>query len=1223
MYDELSDSEYVKRLEAIFNNAPGGLFTYDLLTGEFIFISHILLDYLHYSEDEFRARFKNHFSEMVYSLDRDIVLKSIKEQDLISEYVTSEFRIQRKDGTIVWVHSRSHHFNKEGKHYAFVILIDVTHEMSLRNDLILKNRELEASNQTLQKETDYIPGGIRIFRRTLNDKIICISANQYFADMIGVKKEDLIGETFEKISLRVHPDDVARHREETVVNLDKFGSITGTYRFFNARTNCYRWYQLNAKLVVQADGTRLAYFHYTDIDDLKMVEDIEKTTREQYQLAVRSASLTVWEYNVKTKTFYLSDEASTHAPERYGITKNVILNVPESLVESGLFDRSKKEFIQFFEDIKEGKEYPTAEVWFQKQGGIPCCDRISCYVVKDKDGMPSFAYGVGIDITASKQEAMQFHDTIQSILVANPESLCTFRINLTKNLCFEGHGVSQYIFNSLQSNTASGLFSNCLKMIPLVKDQEYFNEIFNLDHLLAMFQDGITNAHRDYRRYDEFHHLFWVRTFVNLLRNPDTKDIEGLIYSLDISHEMRQNAIMRIIMGGEYDIIALLHVDTSEVEILKVDESTPAVYHTIFKDTKELIPSEVLRQKARQYWIDKEDGDRYFEATKTNNIVSALNQYGKYEITVKGHSENGKTIYRQIQHYYLDELKDSILIIESDVTQIYESQKRELDKAKAEANKVRDILDSIASGITVLHMPDPDHLSYQYVNQQMFRLLHFKSFSNAISFDKSINDPVILAYLEDGFVGVHPDDITRVKKTFHDNFYSEAFSVEDYRTMGGDNEYHWIRQDVRLREVNSEYRTFYSVYQDVSEEVRLRLEREEQLEEEKKLRLEATAANEAKSDFLSRMSHDIRTPLNGIIGMTYLASENDNPQGTKEALKKIDTSSKFLLGLINDILDMSKAESGKMEIRPELYFSSDFEAYLQAVIVPLVEEKNQTLNTDLNLNSEYVPYMDPLRTNQIIFNLLSNAVKYTKEGGTITLKIDETLTNDKKLHLDVVVSDNGIGMSDEFQKHLFEPFSQEGRNDVSLLRGSGLGLSIVKKIVDLMHGTIEVDSKLDIGTTFHMTADFEAAPISVISQDKPLLKKTSDDFSSLKGKHVLLCEDHPLNQEIAVALLKEKGMTVDVADNGSLGLSLFKKSPLNFYDIILMDIRMPIMDGYTATKKIRMLSRLDAKKVPIIAMTADAFDDDIQKAKEAGMNDHLSRPIEPKTLYQSLLNMLE
>lgn len=300
----------------------------------------------------------------------------------------------------------------------------------------------------------------------------------------------------------------------------------------------------------------------------------------------------------------------------------------------------------------------------------------------------------------------------------------------------------------------------------------------------------------------------------------------------------------------------------------------------------------------------------------------------------------------------------------------------------------------------------------------------------------------------------------------------------------------------------------------------------------------------------------------------------------------------------------------------------DFLGYIEAVIRPLCNVKNQTLEISSAPVPGYIPLMDILRVNQIYFNLLSNAVKYTPEGGHIRVQLkDELCLEQKKIRVTAQICDDGIGMSEKFQKVLFEPFVQENRDESSEMRGSGLGLAIVKKIIDALNGEISVESKIGQGTTYTFSIPYDYIRAEELER-KDVGKSSGQAMDVLAGKHVLICEDHPMNQEIARALLEKKGMIVEAAENGQVGTKLFAASPLWYYDLILMDIRMPVWDGYRAAEAIRALNRKDAKSVPIMAMTADAFLNDIEKCFAAGMNAHVSKPIDPELLYQTILDLL-
>lgn len=513
-----------------------------------------------------------------------------------------------------------------------------------------------------------------------------------------------------------------------------------------------------------------------------------------------------------------------------------------------------------------------------------------------------------------------------------------------------------------------------------------------------------------------------------------------------------------------------------------------------------------------------------------------------------------------------------------------------------------------------------------------------------------------------------------------------------------------------------------------------------QLKELEEARQEALAATKAKSSFLSNMSHDIRTPMNAIVGMTAIATAHvDDKEQVMNCLKKITLSGKHLLGLINDVLDMSKIESGKMTLTAELVSLQEVIEGVVGIVQTQIKGKSQHFNVHIDKITAEDVYCDSVRLNQVLLNLLSNAIKYTQEGGTIQLSLYQEDTPPQKgadyVRTHITVTDNGMGMSEEFQSHVFDSYSRVDTLRVHKTEGAGLGMAITKHIIDAMDGTITVKSQLGKGTEFHVILDFERATASEIdmvlppwkmlvvdddetlcrtavdalesigiqadwtlsgekaltmvakhhqSRDdyqivmldwklpgmdglyvakqirrivgeempiilisaydwsdfeadakeagingfiaKPLFKSTlfyglkkymdieenpdmPDDYADFSGKHVLVAEDNDLNWEILQALLSDIGMEVEWAENGKICLEKFQASAPGYYDVILMDVRMPVMNGYEATKGIRASSHPDAGTIPIIAMTADAFSEDIKQCLDCGMNAHTAKPI--------------
>lgn len=387
---------------------------------------------------------------------------------------------------------------------------------------------------------------------------------------------------------------------------------------------------------------------------------------------------------------------------------------------------------------------------------------------------------------------------------------------------------------------------------------------------------------------------------------------------------------------------------------------------------------------------------------------------------------------------------------------------------------------------------------------------------------------------------------------------------------------------------------------------------------------QAKKANASKSDFLSRMSHDLRTPMNGIIGMAELIEDEVNqPQALHEDIQKIKSSSKYMLGLLNDILDMAKIESGKMEIHKSRQSVGEIVEAITTMAVPMFETKNIHFycNVDTHKYKNLFVNIDRLHLQQIIMNLLSNASKFTPSEGHVDLLLKILDRTEKTINVEIVVKDTGSGMTQEFQQVMFDSFTQDV-NSINKV-GTGLGLSIVRNLINLMGGTIECNSAPGKGTTFTITLSME-----FIEELAESAQETSNEASKQKseteldGKKILLVEDNPLNQEISRRVLQKKGMVVTIAENGQVALDTFSHSGLNAFDLILMDVMMPVMGGIESATKIRALEREDAKTIPIIALTANAFMDDIQKCVDAGMNTHLSKPINPVLLITTIREYL-
>lgn len=449
--------------------------------------------------------------------------------------------------------------------------------------------------------------------------------------------------------------------------------------------------------------------------------------------------------------------------------------------------------------------------------------------------------------------------------------------------------------------------------------------------------------------------------------------------------------------------------------------------------------------------------------------------------------------------------------------------------------------------------------------------------------------------------------------TLADRLKQEETIAREY--LAADGHWHMGRFIVKQRAANGTVTEVLYVARDITEEKKQEFEYQEQL---KRTAQEAEKANVSKTDFLRRMSHDIRTPINGIRGITQIANHfPQDLQKQQECRDKVLTASGFLLNLVNDILDVNKMESGTLQLEEKTFDLRKVLSESSGIVEMQGREKGISLSVGAAniIHNQLVG--SPLHLQQILQNIGSNAVNYNHVGGKIIVSCEEISSDDRIAVFEFTCTDNGIGMSEEFQKHLFEPFTQENRLEQNVSMGTGLGMTIVSQLVTMMGGRISFTSKVDEGTSFVVTL-----PFHIVADVELKMPESSGENVSLEGKRALLVEDNELNMEIAQFILENENMKVSCAWNGKEAVDIFAGSKPGEYDLILMDIMMPVMDGLEATRQIRAMDRLDAKLIPIAAMSANAFQDDVERSKKAGMNKHISKPLTGEGVIREIKSML-
>jgi len=983
---------------------------------------------LGYTEEEYHQMADQDALQIVYSGDRERLIQSV--QKCLDDGVVDHgnYRMVKKDGTCVWVHTKSKLIGElDGNLIILVLYTDTSaasdcyqvlldHSMTQVYVSDAQTREILYSN-TLKRHPDH--GKMIPYQG--------ISCHEYIKGLDHPCPDCLFQQ--------MHFGEF-RHSECYMEDQQRWLSVAG-------ERICW--------------GGRDAVVHYIeDITDSKNMQIQLENTRERYELAIEGAELGVWEYDIPAHTIF----SPSRSFEKFGIT-SAITNVPQSILPLFL-EEERPRLLAMFDEIHSGKPKVSGSFWMQwKADMAPQYERCTYSVVTDDAGRPIKACGIGQNITAQKLEEQRYSRTIQDLLQANPLSLCVFRLNLTQNQCYDGQGSSTYIQNMISADTADQMFSNIAAIITAQDDAEKFNAQFNRKALLYAFHAGNRHISLSYRRMVDTGDSHWVTTYINMLKNPSTNDVEAIVYSVDTNHEKEEEQIIAAITQREYDYIALIDVRDGSIS-----------FYTISDKTVDTMPFQRERyedsvQESFMTFADIQDRQRCLKELALSVVLDRLQENEDYAISFLIYSSKGDLRRKQMSFRYLNETKQKILLTRSDVT--------------------------------------------------------------------------------------------------------AAFQQEENQTQK-------IKQAL----------------------------------------LSAERANEMKTDFLSNVSHDMRTPLNAVLGYAGLARQSDDPVVVRRYIEKIENAGTTLLSLINDTLDLQKIETGAITLKQESISCGEIIHTIITAVQPLIQEKHIDFVLDNSRSVMATINVDAMRLEEICINLLSNAAKYTPAGGRVEFVVECLKLEQHRVHDRLVVRDTGIGISKEFLPKIFEPFSQERTAETAHIGGSGLGLSIVHRLVQLMGGHIEVCSELGKGSEFSVYLDFERIE-DVLPEAMPDEMVSLD---SLYGKTVLLCEDNMMNIEIAKTLLEMQKMNVVTAENGQAGVDIFTASPAGTFAAVLMDIRMPIMNGYEAAAQIRASNHPDAADIPIIAMSADAYEADVQRSMNSGMNGHIAKPVDPLVLFTQLARLI-
>ncbi len=759
-------------------------------------------------------------------------------------------------------------------------------------------------------------------------------------------------------------------------------------------------------------------------------------------------------------------------------------------------------------------------------------------------------------------------------------------------------------------------------------DGSFMNVVYEADKKRVNYRNDNINVdkfqmqHVIYRIVTSGNNIRWVEGYVNLNESDDgigyhmfihditdrlinvsvTADVEKAVQEYDFEYGNTHNWNKLVnLLSEPYHLVVRLDLDTGAV--------IPVSYNDFMGNDMELEAVERLKtleglKEYLSYGMDIEEYSRLEETLDFDNIRIALWDEGRFVRTFRWHGMTGDQYY-DLKISGVDEAPYSHIVI--GVIDVTERKLIEIENRK-NSRMVEALSD--------------DYIAIFFAEAKTGRLRIYRATDDIFDMYGTLLDgqtryqEIIHTYVEK-YVKLGNDDHIHKYMEF-DAFMDDVnrkgvVSFIYTRVLGKDHCRQYRVKAVKVEE-NGEFLGVVLGFCDVEDEYRKDKETQALLRDALE---EAKHASASKSNFLFNMSHDIRTPMNAILGFASLAKkEADNPEKIHDYLSKIETSGQHLLELINDVLDMARIESGRVELHEEtLDIEELFEETVDMFKIDM-DKKNITFTYSLDA-TDIIVEADGLRLKQIALNLIGNAIKYTNEDGEIFFGARQLPSDKTGLAVyEICVRDTGIGMSEEFQRHLFDLFERENRRSVHGIQGTGLGLAITKRLVELMNGNITCKSEVDKGTEFICTVKLKVSDVEETESDDDNI-----DMSLLEGKKVLLVEDNDLNREIARTVLEEAGLIVEEATDGTIAVEMLGDKNVK-YDVVLMDIQMPYMDGYKATRIIRNMELRTKNHIPIIAMTANAFEEDKKKALEAGMDAHIAKPVDVTELYREMIRFL-
>lgn len=1171
VFHNISDLKEAKlELEHLVNSIPGGIACYQI-EGQQItltFFSDGVAALTGHTREEYENMARHSIMDIIYAYDRERVTAAFKASVKSGETVNISYRMRHKDGKLLWIHLNGRRMGPLTESMKFYAVYT----------------GMSAESQLFQSISNETADGIYVIDKTNYDLLYANEASGIFLkgrECVGQKCYTALqgkDEPCEFCTLNKHAPDGKEHEME----------IHESGRYYSTQFHEIDWNGIPAYVKSVRDITE-------DVQSRKEKERLEKYFQTVLQHLPGGVAVIRYDNNDgMMKPEFLSEGFAAMTDMTLEEAWKLYQNDAMSGVHPADQDYVNEQMDLY---IASGESHCEIVYRLKKGSGDYVWVKNALSLIENKGGERR-VYSVYQDMTKQLEEQERLRRQYQDLLVRHyrvqdPNTLILGHCNITKNLILE---ISDYTDSDLLETFGTLREDFFIGMSSLIVDEDertaFLNKYLNRSSLEAFNRGETEQKLACFVQLPKEKRGRYVQITVNLVATPDSGDITGILTVSDITERTITERILHKLSASGYDFIVDVDLTEDTYSVL------------LSNDENGISPAD---KGCHSEWVSymlehrvvPSDRQRYKDGMDRKQMLRRLKSSGAYTFAFSVYDDSGDIRTKNITVSAADLRLDRVCLSRADIT------------------------DSVREQQGLLHV-----IAYT------FELAGFIDISteNLTLYSRD----TVLNNLPPYFIENYNEAILRFVKRYgvdenHGAVYSQ-FRINNMITCLTEKPEGYDFLFLYKKEEEERYKQINVMWGDVNHKticlVRADVTDMLAAEQQKKRTLEnalalAEEASRAKSEFMSAMSHDIRTPLNAIMGMTALAQANLNDRRKVEGyLQTLEVSSKHLLSLVNDILDMSKIERSQISLNRMRISISKLLEELSAIMKPQANDAGLKFTVRSGAIEHNYFYGDGLRINQILINILSNAVKYTPEGGSVDFLTEEVQSDKKegRIRYRFTVSDTGVGMTEEFLSHMFEPFARSQNS--SLVEGTGLGLSITKGLVDLMGGEIFVESRVYCGTKFRVELECEAAGEPEEDGGRQLAEGGSANKMIFSGRCFLVAEDNAINAEILCELLAMYGARTVVTRDGAQAVREFAGKPAGTYDAVMMDIQMPVMNGYEAAKAIREMERPDAGSIPIVAMTANVFAEDIREAMAAGMNGHIAKPIDVEVMKEALLKVL-